>query len=328
MRKTRLCSGFLLTVFFLSLCQTSLSSSYSDSLSSQTASDQDWYYLSAFPDYAPAGLPDFDQQQDNWKARQGIWRFIGGLWSFCGPTALADIFWWFDSKHETSTGHPGDGVDTYPLVRDYQAPGVPIPGPYSDDHNFNNVNDNQTSWKQGKGGKELIETIAWYCNTNFCRYPLIRGFAGTYTKYLEAGANQWLADAGLQNQYTVTAVWKPDFSLILNAVHNNSGVIINLLFYNPNALLFRTFLGHYVAVAGVNPTGFIALSDPFQNVANPTPAPWNHNDAAVVSYDLYPINVTSPFPEKASWWISEYFHIGTKTFGGIAHYALIIAEKP
>jgi len=326
MKKGRCYSLLLVVTFFLSIVSVSLSGTVSRSQPSQNVSKEGWYYLPAYPNYSPQGLPDFDQKQDNWKAHKGIYRLIGGLWNFCAPSSLADIFWWFDSKHEDPHGFPGDGLDSYPLVRDLNAPEPPTPGPNTDDHNFNNVNDLQTRWRLGRGGKELIETLAWYCNTNFCQFPLLRLSAGTWAKYLEQGAKQWIQDAGLEEHYRVEAIWKPEFSLIVDRVQHNSGVILNLLLYNSNAIFFETFLGHYVAVAGINPNGSIALSDPFQNEANPTPTPREHNDANVVSYDIYLLNFSSPFPDKASWWIPEYFNFVIKRFGGIPQFALIISE--
>lgn len=326
MIKRKLYLQFFLIIFLLISFSICLAVPGSNLPSPKSIKNDEWYFLPAYSNYAPRGIPDFDQQQDNWKARQGIWRFIGGLWSFCGPTALANVFWWFDSKHENPNGYPGDGINIYPLVINYNAPGFPAPGPWVDDHNFNNVNDLNTSWNNGKGAKEFIEKLAWYCNTNFCQRPLIRGFAGTYSEYLEEGAKQWIEDAHLQDYYLVEAVWQPDFFMLNKKLHNNTGIILNLLFYNQKSLFFSTFLGHYVAIAGINQNGSIALSDPFQNRANPAPNPVEHNDANVVSYDLYHVNFTSPFPEKASWWIQNYFHIGMWTFGGIAHYALIISE--
>lgn len=318
-------SGLVVLVLFL-LLSTSFLTSSSIVKKTETSQDNGWYYLPAYPNYAPQGLPDFDQKQDNWKAHKGIYRLIGGLWNFCAPSSLADIFWWFDSKHENSSGSPGDGVDSYPLVRDLKAPGIPTPGPNTDDHNFNNVNDLETRWRLGRGGKELIESLAWYCNTNFCQYPLLRLSAGTWATHLEKGANQWIKDAGLEGRYRVEAIWKPDFPLIASRIMNNSGVMLNLLLYNDKAIFFDTFLGHYVAVAGINPNGSIALSDPFQNEANPTPTAQEHNNANVVSYDIYPVNLTSPFPDTASWWIPEYFDFGIKRFGGIPQFALIVSE--
>lgn len=326
MIKNNLLAVFLVVLFLLFVSASAVCSSTHNSTSLHVLSDDGWYYLPAYPNYAPKGLPDFDQKQDNWKARQGIWRFIGGLWSFCAPTSLANIFWWFDSKHEAPLGYPGDGQDLYPLVRNVNTVGAPTPGPNFDDHNYNNVNDLESRWNHGRGDKEFIETLAWYCNTNFCRYPVIRGSAGTLAKYLEEGARQWIKDAGLQDQYIVEGVWRPDFSLIVDKLHNNSGVIVNLLLYRPNAVVIQTFLGHYVAVAGINPNGSIALSDPFQNFANPTPTPTDHNDANIVSYDVYAVNFTSPFPDRASWWIPEYFDFGIKRLGGIAHYAMFVTE--
>ena len=100
-------------------------------------SSEEWYFLPSYSNYAPSGLPDFDQRQNStWKR--------GFIWSFCGPVALANIFWWFDSKHEDDQGVPGDGKNDYPLVKNYNTYSTPCPGPAYDDHNFNNVNDLST----------------------------------------------------------------------------------------------------------------------------------------------------------------------------------------
>ncbi len=40
---------------------------------------------------------------------------------FCGPVALANCFWWFDSKYADPAGTPGDGEDQFALVEDYGA---------------------------------------------------------------------------------------------------------------------------------------------------------------------------------------------------------------
>lgn len=320
-------TSFVIVVIFIGITSsTSFASSRIPTEKPSMKETQGWYYLPAYPNYAPKGLPDFDQRQDNWRSDEGIWRFVGGVWCFCGPTALADIFWWFDSKHENPLGYPGDGNDTYPLVRDYHAPGIPTPGPHTDDHNYNNVNDALTTWNHGRGGKELIEKIAWYCNTNLCRFLVIRGFAGTYARFLEQGAKKWINDTGLQNQYHVEAIWKPDFSIINEALHHNDGIIINLLFYNPKVISPHTLFCHYVAVAGINPDGYIAFSDPVQNKINPGPDPAAHNNASVVSYDVYAVNFTSPRPDKASWWVPDFYVLLGIKFGGLAQYALIISE--
>ncbi|MBN2598926.1 MAG: hypothetical protein JXA75_00175 [Candidatus Thermoplasmatota archaeon] len=327
MKKGKFCSLLLVVTFFLSIVSVSLIGTVSRSQPSQNVSKEGWYYLPAYPNYAPRGLPDFDQRQDHWKASEGIWRLVGGLWSFCGPSCLAAIFWWFDSKHEDPYGYPGDGNSSYPLVRDLQAPSTPNPGPFSDDHNYNNVNDATTSWKRGKGPKELIEQLAWYCNSDYCRYPFIRGIFGTFQKYLENGARQWIVDAGLQDQYRIEAVYHPEFSLICDHIQQNDAVVVLFVFYRPHAQVFPTFrISHYCAVAGVNPDGYIALSDPIQNIQNPGPSPAEHNDAGIVSHDIYAINFSCPLPEKASWWIPQYYPFGSIKLGGLPTYALIISE--
>jgi hypothetical protein len=127
--------------------------------------NDDWYWYPTFENYAPYGMPDFDQKQDNWK------HSTLGYWSFCGPTSLSNILWYFDSMHSDLSGYPGDGIDNYPLVRDYNAPSNPHPGPYSDDHNINNVNDILTTWnpENSEYGNELIEKIAWYTDNDGCQ---------------------------------------------------------------------------------------------------------------------------------------------------------------
>jgi hypothetical protein len=283
------------------------------------------YYLPAFPNYAPQGLPDFDQRQDNWRCTEGMWRFLGGVWCFCGPTSLSDVFWWFDSMHENASGYPGDGIDSYPLVRNFKAPGCPNPGPNSDDHDINNVNDILTPWNHGRGGKELVEQVAWSCNTNLCRYQ-IHGYAGTSAKNIEKGANRWIKQAGLQDHYHVQAIVAPDFATISDAILHNDGVIINLLFYSSKVKTPPHLFCHYVAVAGIDPNGSIALSDPVQNKMNPLPDPDDHNDANIVSYDIYKVYFDSPEPDMGSWWVPDFYTFCGIHFDGVVKFALIISE--
>ena len=83
------------------------------------------YYKPAYLDYAPAGIPDFDQLQKT------NWSLPDGRWTHSAPVALANCFWWFDSKYETNTIGPPAIVDNYPLVQAY-LPGI-------DDHDTANV---------------------------------------------------------------------------------------------------------------------------------------------------------------------------------------------
>jgi hypothetical protein len=297
----------LLLLYFATFSSTS-----SSSLESPT--DNDWYYLPAYPNYAPNGLPDFSQlQQEDWRE--------SGHASLCGAVCLANIFWWFDSKHEDPNGKPGDGVDTYPLVKDYHAPGTPESGSYSDDHSFNNVNDNQTAWHRFRRSGELIERIAWYTNRqkDALWYKMLGPLNGPYNGlkfYL--GAKIWLRETGLEEQFTVKIIVKPDFFIINEHVRNNDGVILALAGYVPGFGIW----GHFVAVAGINPSGYIAFSDPVEDVMNPSLNPAEHNNASIVSHDTYKVNFTSPRPRMSSWCLSGYFEEGALVLG-----AVIISEK-
>jgi hypothetical protein len=46
--------------------------------------DCGWWYWKADTTTAPSGMPDFNQNQDQWVA-------------YCGPTAVANCLWWFDA---------------------------------------------------------------------------------------------------------------------------------------------------------------------------------------------------------------------------------------
>jgi hypothetical protein len=119
--------------------------------------EQGWYWKSAYPNYAPSGMPDFDMKQDSWKTifpgpngnlesstsgddvvGSGGTMIAPGPdcqlqstpsgddyadWSFSGPAALANCFWWFDSKFGDPNGYPGDGIDSFPLVTGYDHTG-------------------------------------------------------------------------------------------------------------------------------------------------------------------------------------------------------------
>jgi hypothetical protein len=261
--------------------------------------DDAWYFLPSYSNYAPKGLPDFDQRQDQ------TWR-TSFSWSFCGPTALANILWWFDSKHENEQGFPGDGVDTYKLVTNYNAPGNPLPGPLTDDHNFNNVNDPETSWVQFSKTGELIEKLATYVDIHWYKIPFLT-ISGTDRFQLAWGARQWIKDAGLENEYTVENIFKPSFSFISERLQKGQGIILRLGYYIPNLPRFLPLASaHYVSVAGINPMGYICISDPEWDIANPCDDPSLHNDPQYVSHDIYEVNLTSPFPLISSWCIPSF----------------------
>lgn len=201
--------------------------------------ERGWYWKPPYPNYAPhtpGGMPDFDQKQDQWKTIEpgpnGIIDSVPtgddvynaaenciapgpdahlqtipanddiAVWSFCGPVAVANCFWWFDSKYSTSTGTPGDGEDNFALVADY---GV------GDDHSKNNV-------------PLLIERLARYFKTN------TKGT--TYINDMQDGIDDWLVDTGLANKFEENTYNKPEFDFVEEEIERSQDVILLMGYYD------------------------------------------------------------------------------------------------
>jgi hypothetical protein len=309
----------------------------------QILSQKGWYVKPSYPDYAPSGMPDFDQKQDNWKK--------GALqYTFCGPVAVANCFWWFDSKYNIPAGVPGDANDGAPLVRDYLDGLAPRVG--FDDHDPWNVNHVGTAWFPGgtppvtsqpfvpgaqiPGGGltswgELVERLAWYMNTDGRRTG--SNTMGTKVDSLQAGIDRWLLSEHFQNGSTLAdtlcevTLKAPTFAKVESLVEKSEDVILLLGFWYqnpfPNGPWFRCG-GHYVTVAAVNSDSLlIAISDPYYDwaeggnpgrIGNGTQIPHSpiphadptiHNDAGNVSQDIYAVIPQSPSPGGA-WSLPNY----------------------
>jgi hypothetical protein len=197
--------------------------------------DTSWYWKPAYPNYAPSGMPDFDQKQDSWKkitpGPDGIFQSaIAGddllnlaenciapghnahldtavagddiaTWCYCGPTAVADCLWWFDSKYEDPDGTPGDGQNEFDLVTDYGA---------GDDHAKANA-------------PLLIEELADAMQTT------MKGT--TYVYDMQQGLSDWFTDTGLSTMFTVHSVNNPTFDNVSSAITACQDVILLLSDY-------------------------------------------------------------------------------------------------
>ncbi len=78
-------------------------------------------YKADWPNYAPSGMPDLEQDHQGWPP------------TWCGPTAVADSFWWFDSEMECDRQRTkGDPSETEPNDTCTQADALgevpPVPG--------------------------------------------------------------------------------------------------------------------------------------------------------------------------------------------------------
>jgi len=303
----------------------------------ETMSSLGWCWKPSYPNYAPSGMPDFDQKQDNWKSivdgGNGIAETnkIGddiqvvpvetqinpgdiivasgsnckldtqaagddvAVWAFCGPVAVANCFWWFDSKYGWSKGKPGDGLDGFPLVQDYRV---------GDDHKKENV-------------PKLIEKLAakmGLCSKGTCDID-----------DMQDAIDEWFADTDLNDVFVENTYNKTSFSFIENEIKRSQDVILLLGFYDVDGAECMRKGFNYVTCAGVNSDGFmIAFSDPALDIANPSGP--DHNDAQYVSHDIYDVIIGCPCPDLGyKWWLPDYPSCHDYT---IVEQAVVICPKP
>lgn len=268
-------------------------------------------------DYAPSGMPDFDQRQDNWMDPTGL------SWSFCAPAAAANSLWWFDSKLEPTPLMPPGFNDNYSLVSSFASM-----LPAWDDHDPLNVDSPASLWPPGG---ELVEVLAQYFGTNLLS-------SGSNIQDVYQGISNYINDRHLLHEYTVSLNQTPDFWWIADHIRRSSDTLLLLGFYElmPGGE-FQRLGGHYVSASGVDlQGGYIAFSDPWFNrietswpLAGPLPSsgwPWytgrmstgfifphthpgvppeiSHNDAGNISHDIYRV-MPSPVTGGA-WLIDQY----------------------
>lgn len=137
------------------------------------------------------------------------------------------------------------------------------------------------------------------------------------------GLNKYLKDVDLQNDYQVKILFYPSFSTIESHVRNNDGVSLWLMWYDEDEQTYSS--GHNVAVAGINPDGYIAFSDPWYNEMNPQSSHSDYNDASIVSHDILEVDFNPPMnPFLFSWWLPDYGY-GYKD-GVVIYNALVISD--
>jgi len=131
------------------------------------------YWKPSFPDYAPSGMPDFDERQ----GQTYLWKDQFGSWSHCAPTAVANSLWWLDSEFETNTIPPPAVIDNFRLVSTYAT----MP-PIWDDHDPLNA-------------PYLIEHLAYLMDTDGRRTGLLH--SGTVVVEIEYGLTHYLSWTGV-----------------------------------------------------------------------------------------------------------------------------------
>jgi hypothetical protein len=250
------------------------------------------YTKPAYPDYAPAGMPDFSELQDNWGPD-----VAHGFYTWCAPVAVADSLWWLDSECES-------------LVF-----ANPVPPPAISDH-FNLVNSsNPGGWDDHDPHFQaisLITTLATLMDTDGMSSH--DGHNGTRWNDVQTGIQKYLAQQGVAGMFEVHNQSFPDFAWIDNQTESCQGVGLCIEFWYWNGLnwedsssittpIFR--LGHMVTCAGVNvTTSQVLVCDPGRDAYEagwvpgrsliPHNYPHNsavHNDAQYVSQDAYNVSL-------------------------------------
>jgi hypothetical protein len=223
------------------------------------------YFKPSFPDYAPSGMPDFDEKQDNWGP-------VPGTFTWCVPVAVADSMWWLDSEYESKY---------------FQNP---VPPPTISDH-FNLVTSYNSTWDDhdSRNVDPLVRNLAFLMDTDGQRTGSLH--VGTRWVDVQPGINAYLQQQGVNGSFEVHGTDYPNYTWINAQILQCQAVELFLEFYyftgggwinmtNPN---FES--GHCVACAGTDNVTLVFISDPYYDISNP--APTNHNDAQFVSHDAY-----------------------------------------
>ena len=283
-----------------------------------------WYVKPSYPDYAPSGMPDFDERQDNWGPN-----VAQGYYTWCVPTAVADSLWWLDSKYESLTfAHP-------------------VPPPTISDH-FNLVNSsNPGVWDDHDPNNTagLITNLALLMDTDGMSSHDAHN--GTRLTDIQSGIQQYLSQQGVAGIFEVDNQSFPSFTWVDNETEECHAVQLCIEFWqfngtawtNSSTISEKIFqFGHCVACAGVNATtSQVLICDPaqdaYQNGLVPgrspvvQPTPFNasiHNDAQYVSQDaynvimtdfsMYPNNATPPGYPQQVWELQNYIGGGYHAF--------------
>lgn len=258
------------------------------------------YKDGGWKDYAPKGIPDFDERQAGWDNPVGS----GTGWYQSGPVAMANSLWWFDSKFEDGILPPPNISDSYPLVQSYNA-GV------WDDHDQRNV-------------PYFVSDLSTQFGTT--------ATAGTTPDQMYSGVTAYILSKGLDASYVVTEKGQPAYSWTADEIRRSEDVTLLLGFWQheETGALVRIG-GHWVTASGISGSdpanGLVAISDPIRNNAEDggpgrvfpgahidshpvsvgTSGDPLHNDTQYISQDAWsPVALVQPFSSIGEWGLPGY----------------------
>ena len=283
--------------------------------------DRGWDWIPSYPNYAPSGMPDFYQRQNQW---QGI---IDGGDGIADSTAV------------------GDDVQVTPVggIVDPNAPAIIAPGPNCNLESTP-AGDDHTMWMFSYAVSTA--NCFWWLDSKYGdpdgfpgdgedNYPLVTDYGAgddhatdnaplfietmanalniTSTLYLNDDVwintiEDWLVDAGLENMLELNFYTVPTFDFIAGEIEQDKAVILVVNFVNDTGEDCEMVGSHAVTCAGVNLEELeIAICDPYWDIDNPSGD--DHNDAQYVSHDIYDVAIGSPcsnYPE-IEWWLPSYW---------------------
>lgn len=284
-----------------------------DGLAAAPRSIADLHWLAGdLVDYAPVGMPDFSQCRAAWG--QAGAPGLPGQWTYAGPVALANLLWWLDSLAEPAPRPPDTASDHHGLVTAY-----PAFGPARDDHAAANL-------------EPLVEDLAFRADTDGRRSA--RSARGTRVEDLAAGLGAYLAARRLDAHYSLEEHSAPDAAWLDEMARQPAGVLLVLGVWEEQAGAWRRVGGHFASLAGVDAAGYLALSDPLADMGGERElgrvqppeaglhscrnAPRAHDDAGVLSHDVYRLERNPPLPGDPMV-LAEYF--GPDSYGEAAAFA-------
>jgi hypothetical protein len=277
-----------------------------------------WYKKPPYPEYAPSGMPDFDQRQPPWGPTPG-W------FSWCGPVSAANSMWWLNAEYTDINGFgwlPGDPLTlinqlAYLMDTDSQRTGLGHIGT-----KFIDVGTGISQWFQQfavtpigdcDGDGDVDDDDINIINAAIGTVPGMGGWDMRADVVIDNfidlnDLNIAILNHGAVGEYNITTVEYPDFLWIEDEIYRCEDVVLFLEFWWFDGMDWFLFgespsleYGHFVTCAGVNSTTFeLLISDPIFDAKEngfpgdmPLPHPAHpadttvHNDAQYVSHDAY-----------------------------------------